>query len=220
MQSQLRASAITGANSIRFGSTQHAVKALLQSRENSTLRCASRVTSAHLSRNGLLRKNIAPATRALAAPKFVAAQLQKAPTQLLRAWRRRSAYRADVRRFGFLYKGRVSARDARYTAAAVSAKSALRFEQRRYRELQIYHDRPRMRLPETAVTRRRRRKAGLVHFARNSLKRPRTLLGQQYLLLPPAAAYARAITAQRVGYVPGPGVLAAYKRQADLLPVF
>jgi hypothetical protein len=220
VQRQLRAAAVTRVPPTSSSTAQMSVKTLLQSRGVSTLRGVLRVASARSRRNALLCKILLSAPSILPVVADPLALQQKAPTRLFRAQRKLSEYSPDVRSFGFLRKGRYETRDQRYNTTALSAERALHSQQRRYRELQLYRGRPKLRLPETAVTRRRRRKAGLVHFARNSLKRPRTLLGQQRLLLPPVEAYAQATTTHQYGYTPNAGTLGIYERGEDLLPVF
>ena len=93
-------------------------------------------------------------------------------------------------------------------------------EQRRYRAARICHRRPKLRLPNTEMTRRRRRKSGLVAFVRNSLKRPRTLLGHQRLLLPPVISYNAAVKFRQVGQTSFTNTLTAYETREDALPIF
>ena len=92
---------------------------------------------------------------------------------------------------------------------------ALTHQNRHYKELQFYHRRPRTRLPGLAVTRMRRRKGGFVTFARNSLKRPRTLAGREHLLLPPANTYSTLSVNYSVKKQVGPSVFAASPQHED-----
>jgi hypothetical protein len=48
-----------------------------------------------------------------------------------------------------------------------------------------------MRLPQTVVTRRRRRKGGLGLFTQSSLRAPKTLVGLRNLLLTPSSAVSK-----------------------------
>jgi len=124
-----------------------------------------------------------------------AAQRTKQP---LRSSLTRSAKRThDIRGITFLTQK--PANVAQPQAGGI--RSTVDFLNRRLRgdEVRFYHRRPRLRLPYTDVVRYRRRKAGLVTFTRNSLKQPRTLRGQQNLLLPPVAAY----IASKSGYLRG-----------------
>lgn len=81
--------------------------------------------------------------------------------------------------------------DALLGASAPATQATLNLLQQRlrYKELRFYRRSPTIRLPNTEITRRRRRKAGRVLFSRNTLKRPQTLRGLRNLLLPPATAY-------------------------------
>jgi len=122
--------------------------------------------------------------------------------------------------FGFLSKALGNLRGPKYTATYLDAEAALSRQERHYREIQFYHNRPKMRLPQTRVTRGRRRKAGVVTFVRNSLQPARSLLGQSRSLLPPINAYSRATATHAVGFVTTATSLAAYEPRADLLPIF
>ena len=89
------------------------------------------------------------------------------------------------------------------------ARVELSRQQHRRHEFQFYHKRPRLRLPRTTVTRRRRRKGGLGLFARHTLKRPRTLLGVKNLLLPPRKVYTSSAFRVRAGSAATPRALRA-----------
>jgi len=97
----------------------------------------------------------------------------------------------------------------------LNSRSTLLRHQRRYQELRFYHHRPRTRLPGLAVSRSRRRKGGLVTFARNTLKRPRTLSGWENLLLPPVDANATFNANYSVKKQMGLGVLSASQQHED-----
>jgi hypothetical protein len=125
-----------------------------------------------------------------------------------------------VRAFGFLNKVLRSSAEPRYTAASLQAAATLNRQNRRYREIRFYHNRPKMRLPRTRVTRRRRRKAGLVTFARNSLQKPQSLLGQAHTLLPPVNAYSRTTVKRVLGFTPTAASLTVYKRRTEQHPRF
>jgi hypothetical protein len=108
----------------------------------------------------------------------------------------------------------------KYTMTSLHDETFLSRQQRRYRELQFYHRRPKLRLPNTAMARHRRRKSGLVVFIRNSLKRPKTRVGCQRLFLPPVASLSVASTRLTVGHTVSESTFAAYERHDDAHPVF
>lgn len=130
------------------------------------------------------------------------------------------AFKPRIRAFGFLNKTPGVLATPKYAATYLKAEAALNRQDRRYRELQFYHNRPRMRLPQTRVTRGRRRKAGLVTFVRNSLQQATSLLGKSRTLLPPVNVYSRVTAKHAVGFAPTATSLAAYERRDGLLPVF
>lgn len=125
-----------------------------------------------------------------------------------------------ARRHGFLtqiFNRKVA---QKYTASSLRDEASLSRQQRRYRELQFYRRRLKLRLPNTAITRQRRRKSGLVAFVRNSLKRPKTRAGQQRLLLPPALSLSAASKLPGTGRMISDNTLAAYERHDDAHPIF
>lgn len=221
MQQQLRATNFSAGADSAAGVTplQAVAKHLLQCKGSSV---ASRVVPTRLS----------PAVSFRSTPKFVA---QGAPAAisleepnsvtvlyavLSRPRAPKQTFLPRVRAFGFLNKLLRPSVEPRYTAVNLQATATLNRRDRRYRELRFYHNRPKMRLPRTRITRRRRRKAGLVTFARNSLQQARSLLGQARMLLPPTNAYSR-ITAKRImGFVPTAASLVAYKRRTESHPRF
>lgn len=90
--------------------------------------------------------------------------------------------------------------------------------QRNYRERRFYLKRPRLRLPQTTVTRQRRRRGGLGVFARHSLKAPRTRAGAVGQLLPPLAAYSHLHAVTDVGINPSSTDFIESNRHDDLKP--
>ena len=128
--------------------------------------------------------------------------------------------RPNVSSFGFLGPFVTTAANQNLPYDNIRAIAQLKQQQHRYRELCFYHRRPQLRLPETKMTRSRRRKSGINTFVRNSLKRPRTLLGQQRLLLPPVNAHHVGVKTYRVGYSPRAFALAAYEHRDEVLPIF
>jgi len=133
---------------------------------------------------------------------------------------RKATFKPAARAFGFLAGTKhcivlpEAMRSVQRSAAALDRRSL------HYREVQFYHNRPYLRLPKTAVTRSRKRKAGLVTFIRNSLENARTILGQSRALLPPANAYSRAAVVRHQGFAPDANTLTTYRRRGDLLPIF
>lgn len=106
-------------------------------------------------------------------------------------------------------------------AAATHFTADLVKRRLQHHEAHFYHKRPQLRLPYTDVTRYRRRKAGLVTFTRNSLKQPRTLRGQQNLLLPPIATYGASKGGYRAGAISDiRKCFALAARRGDEWPVF
>jgi len=103
---------------------------------------------------------------------------------------RKSIRKLHARQNSFLQKHLVAVKPVH--GSTLLKNSLLLMQQRRQKELRFYHKRLRIRLPGTKMTRKRRRKGGLVTFVRNALKRPKTLYGQQNLLLPSATSYVAA----------------------------
>lgn len=195
---------------------QATAKYLLQRRGHSAVQ---RVVSTHTSRNAVLRNvpKLPPQNALARSPRT---RLYGARSLLSHARSSKGAFKPRIQAFGFLNRALGALRTPKYTTARLSADAALTREDRRYRELQFYHNRPKMRLPQTRVTRKRRRKAGLVTFIRNSLQQPRSLLVQSRTLLPPARAYSHVTAKRAVGFAPTAASLAAYEKRDDLLPVF
>lgn len=123
-------------------------------------------------------------------------------------------------RAGFLTQFTGKVQGNRYVLRSLRAEAVLAQEQRRYRAAQIRHRRVKMRLPNTTLTRRRRRKSGLVAFVGNALKRPRTLAGRKHVLLPPVNTFNAAATVSGAGHTPTARTVMAYDRREDTLPIF
>lgn len=133
---------------------------------------------------------------------------------------RKVSRKYKTRTYGFLDKTQQTSTQPRTLYASAQARSALDRENLYYRELKFYHNRPRLRLPELAITRSRKRKAGLTTFTRNSLEYTRSPLGQARTLLPPANLYSSAVVKQAPAFSPTAATLMSYVRRDDLLPVF
>ena len=187
----------------RYVQTALLTAPLLRARPITKTRNYPLIRQVRLLRNSLSARNAVsrPSTRNLS-PK-ITAPLRVAHLRLLK----RVLGRVQGYKSGSFLQRRVghALQLQRYSlqATSVCIASELARRGRRYRELRFYRKRPPIRLPKTEVTRRRRRKAGLVTFVRNSLKRPQTLLGRQNLLLPPIAAYAAVTSLYAPGNAPG-----------------
>jgi hypothetical protein len=127
---------------------------------------------------------------------------------------------AQLSRFNFLSKISKVIKNRRHTARSLRAQAVMHRKQRHYRAARIIHRRPRMRLPDTAVTRQRRRKSGLVAFVRNSLRQPKTLLGRKQLFLPPMAPFRRATKVSGFSHILTKATLRAYTQRDETLPIF
>lgn len=141
-------------------------------------------------------------------------------TVLTRTRSSKKLFKPSTRVFGFLDKAVGVTVSSRHVAQHLESRAALDRADKHYKEFQFYHNRPKMRLPQTQVTRRRRRRAGLTTFTRNSLQPAHTAMGQARLLLPPATFYNRALTQRTVGSVPTTRSLMVYKRRPNALPIF
>lgn len=221
LQQQLRTAALcaSATPTTEFTYLQAAAKHLLKRRGDSV---APRVVHTRTTRSLVFRNT--PKLVAQRAPAGISskkADPKRASRVVLPRMRpNKKAFKPRIQVFGFLNKTLRSLAEPNYTAASLHAVATLNRQDRHYREVQFYHSRPKMRLPQTSITRNRRRKAGLVTFARNSLQQPRTLLGQARALLPPVNAYSRATVKHIVGFAPRATSLAVYERRANLLPIF
>jgi hypothetical protein len=112
----------------------------------------------------------------------------------------------------------VPTRAARYAGNLRAAYRHLSALQRHSRERRFYLKRPRLRLPQTAVTRHRRRRGGLGLFARHSLKTPRTRAGVVSQLLPPQVTYSRVRAVAAVGALPTSADFIESSHHDDLMP--
>jgi len=119
-----------------------------------------------------------------------------------------------------LRRNTTKTRQQKYNLAGLRSEVILSREQRKYRATSICHRRQRLRLPNTEITRQRRRKSGLVAFVHRSLNRPRTLLGRKHLFLPPVTTYNASIKLHQIGGSAGANTLTAYKTHKDALPIF
>jgi len=111
-------------------------------------------------------------------------------------------------------------RTQKQTVKEIQAEGLLSQQLKRYHAAQLVHRRSKLRLPDVSVTRIRRRKSGLVAFARNSLKRPQTLRGRQQQFLPPVNARTALKAAYRRIQAANPNALHAYEKREDTLPLF
>lgn len=143
----------------------------------------------------------------------------KLRTGLLRTLRKVSR-KYTARAYGFLAKVQRTGLRTKTASALLQAAAILDRRSLHYRELKFYHNRPSLRLPELAVTRNRKRKAGLVTFTKNSLPNATNLLAQSLSLLPPASAYTSAKVRRTPALAPAPATLLSYRRRTDLLPIF
>lgn len=109
-------------------------------------------------------------------------------------------------------------RGARSAGNLQTAHRCLDALQRRLRERRFYLQRPRLRLPQTTVTRHRRRRGGLGLFVRHSLKTPQTRIGAVSQLLPPPVAYSHLRTAAEVGACSASSDFIEASRHDDLKP--
>jgi len=217
IQRQLRNGAFFAKNSL-LGQSVHAqtvVQRLLTRRGTS------------LARRAIPARNV-PRVPVLAATDFApaastasSARAVRTPrTVLTRTRSSKKLFKPSTRVFGFLDKAVGVAVSPRHVAQHLESRAALDRTDKHYKELQFYHNRPKMRLPQTQVTRRRRRKAGLTTFTRNSLQPAHTATGRARLLLPPTTFYNRAPTQRTVGFVPTTRSLMVYKRRPNALPIF
>jgi hypothetical protein len=215
LQKQLRVGVLSpvAISRTQASTPQTVTKYLLQRRGDSIAR---RVISARI--NALRVAPKLPLQNTL--PRTPLARLHVARAPLSRTTTNKKAFKPRIHTFGFLNRALGTLRGSKYTATDLDAEAALSRQERHYREIQFYHNRPKMRLPQTRVTRGRRRKAGLVTFVRNSLQPARNLIGQSRYLLPPVNAYSRVTAAHAVGFAPTATSLAVYKPRADLLPIF
>jgi hypothetical protein len=186
-----------------------------------TRRGTSAARRAIPSRNALRASVLVAADFAPAASTANSTRAVRTPrTVLTRARSSKKLFKPSTRVFGFLDRAVGVAASPRHVAQHLESKAALDYADKHYKELQFYHSRPKMRLPQTQVTRRRRRRAGLTTFTRNSLQPAHTVLGQVRLLLPPTTSYNRALTQRTVGFVPTTRSLMVYKRRPNALPIF
>lgn len=185
---------------------------ILQSASLATTRASSRLYSGRLSRT--YPAAISAATSKVTAVPTTLAALERLPRA------RTQEYKVHSTRLGFLTAPVEKSINRSFVADSIRSAAELRQQQRRYRELRLYHQRPKLRLPGTRMTRSRRRKSGLNTFLRNSLKRPRTLLGQQSLLFPPVRALSSGTKTQLTGYTPRANALLAYEHRDEALPIF
>lgn len=125
-----------------------------------------------------------------------------------------------LRIYGFLNKNQQVTVRLSPPSSTLYATYALERKRLQYRELKFYNNRPRLRLPELAMTRSRKRKAGLVTFVRDSLRHTRSFLGQVRTLLPPANVYRSTAIKQSLAFSSTASTLTAYTRRDDLLPIF
>jgi len=121
--------------------------------------------------------------------------------------------------FGFLRNGpRHTLR--KYTRVELLSERSVTRQRSHYMAARIIHRRPKLRLPNTALTRARSRKGGLIAFAQNPLKRPRTLAGRKNLLLPPVNFYSTVKKVRGPGHAIHSRTLTRYTRREDALPIF
>lgn len=92
--------------------------------------------------------------------------------------------------------------------------------QRMYRARRLQSNQPKLRLPETSMTRRRCRRGGRGLFMQNTLKQPRTLVGRKNLFLPPNAAYSRHVSVYSLSQHRSGTLLLPPARQEDDKPRF
>lgn len=198
---------------------QVTTKYLLQRRGDSVAR---RVVRARAAQNLIFHVSPKPVSQsAQANGHFEKSTITCAPRAMRsRTHSSKRAFKPRIHPFGFLSKALRALPEPRYTAASLQAEAALSRQDRHYREVQFYHNRPKLRLPQTPVTRSRRRKAGLVTFARNSLQPARSPLGQSLVFLPPVNAYSRATAKRAVGFASTATSLAAYENRNELSPIF
>jgi hypothetical protein len=133
---------------------------------------------------------------------------------------RKVSHKYAARTYGFLNKSQRGATRLTPLRDASQAVSALERKRLHYRELKFYHNRPKLRLPELTMTRRRKRKAGLATFTRDSLLHTRSAAGQARSLLPPTNIYSSIAVKQVQAFSPVADTLVSYVRRDDLSPVF
>jgi hypothetical protein len=91
---------------------------------------------------------------------------------------------------------------SRATTAERKVALLLIARQQRRKEQFFYHNKTLPSLPRTKQTKRGLRQMGRGLFARNSLKRPQTLLGVKNLLLPPVTSLEQITMDHTPGFVP------------------
>jgi hypothetical protein len=224
IQQQLRNATLPPANagsSTLVSAPDAANRLLLRSRGRYLSAAGARLTAQRTDRQKALTGFVAALTTYVSAPIVAALPAQHLNNSLVKRLPRANTKQAvQSPRFGFLNKISKTIKNHKYTVRRLRAQAVLHREQRYYRAARIIHRRPQMRLPDTAVTRQRRRKSGLVAFVRNSLKRPKTLLGRKQLFLPPAAPFRSATKVFGFSHAPTRATLRAYTQRDETLPIF
>jgi ribosomal protein S4 len=224
IQQQLRNATLPPVNagsSTLASAPDAANRLLLRSRGRYLSAAGARLTAQRTDRQKALTGFAAALTTYVSAPIVASLPAQYLNNSLVKRLPRANTKQAvQSPRFGFLNKISKTIKNHKYTVRRLRAQAVLHREQRYYRAARIIHRRPQMRLPDTAVTRQRRRKSGLVAFVRNSLKRPKTLLGRKQLFLPPAAPFRSATKVFGFSHAPTRATLRAYTQRDETLPIF
>lgn len=112
----------------------------------------------------------------------------------------------------------VAKREAPTSRFRLLASAALWNQKKVLAEKRFYASRPRLRLPKTTVTRRRRRKGGLGVFVQNTLRTPRTLAGLRNFVLAPTTVLSQARRYDVAPLEVGASDLIATRKRSDARP--
>lgn len=217
-QRQLRYGAFCKAATAQLDSSARALSAqtLLQSRRGRLTPGGTRAVLSQTTRNRLTAGDTTLQTFNAAVP----AAVIRSAKPLTRMADKTVYPRASRRHFGFLPKTFAKNKKQPYGSRYLEAKATLKQEQRRYQELQFYRRQPKLSLPDTVITRQRKRRSGKVVFTRNLLRQPITSGGQQKMLLPPVKAYTASTKVYVTGQPLSPTALALSEQREDTHPVF